>query len=223
MVKSQNPFNLSGIRIMMLAPCLGKFGGIETFCLTLIEDLVKKGASVRLLRKKAFGFSRDNSIEKTELEIIEKWSSEQRSRFSSEYVNRGESKISEVMSNSDIAHLHNPMVEGVWLARKYGIPCVMTIYNWRREGLHPRLIAWRWAARKADRRWYISEFVWDSWESKRKKGSSRLPVVSKMPEGEVAPCERRGFLFAGRWIPNKVCESCSRPTIDSPRTPTPGL
>ena len=79
----------------------------------------------------------------------------------------------------------------------------MTIYNWRREGLHPRLLAWRWAARKADRRWYISEFVWDTWESKRKKGSARLPVVSQMPTGEVAPCERRGFLFAGRWIPNK--------------------
>ena len=203
MVKSKQALDLSGIRIMMLAPCLGKFGGIETFCLTLIEDLVKKGASVRLLRKRVLGFSSDNSIEKTEMEIIEKWSSEQRSRFSSEYVNRGEPQINEAIKDSDLAHLHNPMVEGVWLAKKHGIPCVMTIYNWRRKGLHPRLLAWRWAARKADRRWYISEFVWDSWESKRKKGSSRLPVVSNMPEGEVAPCERRGFLFAGRWIPNK--------------------
>ena len=51
MVKSKQALDLSGIRIMMLAPCLGKFGGIETFCLTLIEDLVKKGASVRLLQK----------------------------------------------------------------------------------------------------------------------------------------------------------------------------
>ena len=119
-----------------------------------------------------------------------------------------------------IAHLHNPMVEGVWLARKYGIPCVMTIYNWRREGLYPRLLAWRWAARKADRRWYISEFVWDSWESKRKKGSSRLPVVSKMPEGEVAPCERRGFSLPEDGFPTKVCGSYSRHTIDFPLTLT---
>ena len=116
MVKSKQALDLSGIRIMMLAPCLGKFGGIETFCLTLIEDLVKKGASVRLLRKRVLGFSSDNSIEKTEVEIIEKWSSEQRSRFSSEYVNRGEPQINEAIKDSDLTHLHNPMVEGVWLS-----------------------------------------------------------------------------------------------------------
>ena len=44
----------------------------------------------------------------------------------------------------------------------------MTIYNWRREGLHPRLLGVGQPRR--DRRWYISEFVWDTWESKRKKG-----------------------------------------------------
>jgi glycosyltransferase involved in cell wall biosynthesis len=203
MVNSERALDLSGVRILMLAPSLGKFGGIETFCLTLIEDLVKKGASVKLLRKRVLGFSNDNSIEKTETEIIEQWSSERRSRFSSEYVNRGDPQISEAIKDSDLVHLHNPMVEGVWFARKHKIPCVMTIYNWRRKGLHPRLLAWRWAARKADRRWYISEFVWDSWERKRKKGSARLPVVSKMPSGEIPSSERRGFLFAGRWIPNK--------------------
>jgi glycosyltransferase involved in cell wall biosynthesis len=203
MVKSERPSVLPGIRILMMAPCLGKFGGIETFCLTLIEDLIKRGAFVRLLRKRVLGFSNDNSVERTETEIIEQWSSDQRSRFSSEYVNRGEPQIKKAIQESDLVHLHNPMVEGVWLAKKNRIPCVMTIYNWRRKGLHPRLLAWRWAARNADRRWYISEFVWDSWESKRKKGSARLPVVSKMPTGEVPSGERRGFLFAGRWIPNK--------------------
>ena len=203
MVKNKRALDLSGICILMMAPCLGKFGGIETFCLTLIEDLVKRGAFVKLLRKRVLGFSNDNSVERTEMEIIEQWSSEQRSRFSSEYVNRGDPQIKKAIQESDLVHLHNPMVEGVWLAKKNRIPCVMTIYNWRRKGLHPRLVAWRWAALNADRRWYISEFVWDSWERKRKKGSARLPVVSKMPTGEVPAAERSGFLFAGRWIPNK--------------------
>ena len=79
----------------------------------------------------------------------------------------------------------------------------MTIYNWRRAGIHPRLLAWRWAVCQADRRWYISEFVWDSWEKKRRLGSARLPVVSRMPQGETAPDTRKGFLFIGRWVPNK--------------------
>ena len=79
----------------------------------------------------------------------------------------------------------------------------MTIYNWRRKGIHPRLLAWRWAVNKSDRRWYISEFVWDSWEKKRRDGSARLPVVSRMPQGETPPNKRKGFLFVGRWVPNK--------------------
>ena len=58
--------DLSNLKILMLAPCLGKFGGIETFCLTLIEDLIYKGASVRLLRKKVAGFEHDRSIQKNE-------------------------------------------------------------------------------------------------------------------------------------------------------------
>jgi glycosyltransferase involved in cell wall biosynthesis len=95
------------------------------------------------------------------------------------------------------------MVEGVWYTKKFRKPCVMTIYNWRRKGIHPRLLAWCWAVSKADRRWYISEFVWDSWEKKRRQGSARLPVVSSMPKEETATEKRRGFLFIGRWIPNK--------------------
>jgi glycosyltransferase involved in cell wall biosynthesis len=64
-------------------------------------------------------------------------------------------------------------------------------------------LAWRWAVKQADRRWYISEFVWDSWEKKRRHGSDRLPVVSRMPQGEIPTDKRKGFLFIGRWIPNK--------------------
>ena len=61
--------DLSNLKILMLAPCLGKFGGIETFCLALIEDLIKSGASIRLLRKKVTGFMDDGSILKNENEI----------------------------------------------------------------------------------------------------------------------------------------------------------
>lgn len=195
--------NLEGIRILMLAPCLGKFGGIETFCLTLIEDLVNRGATVQLLRKRVKGFNSDGSIENSENEIRESWTMNESERFKSEFVNRYDRRVKKHFENCDLVHLHNPLAEGVWIAKRRKIPCVMTIYNWRRQGFHPRLLAWSWAVRIADRRWYISEFVWDSWESKRISDSARLPVVSRMPSKEI-PCEnRRGFLFVGRWIPNK--------------------
>jgi glycosyltransferase involved in cell wall biosynthesis len=187
----------------MLAPCLGKFGGIETFCLTLIEDLIHRGASVRLLRKKVAGFHDNGSIKKNEGEIRSSWTEEESKRFSSQFVSPRDAVIKSAIRESDLVHLHNPMVEGVWHARKVNKPCVMTIYNWRRKGIHPRLLAWLWAVGQADRRWYISEFVWDSWEKKRKHASARLPVVSRMPQGETPPNKRKGFLFIGRWVPNK--------------------
>ena len=187
----------------MLAPCLGKFGGIETFCLTLIEDLIYKGASVRLLRKKVVGFQDNGSIQKNENEIRSSWTEEESKRFVSQFVRPRDAVIKKAIEESDLVHLHNPMVEGVWHAKKFNKPCAMTIYNWRRTGIHPRLLVWRWAVRQADRRWYISEFVWDSWEKKRRQRSARLPVVSRMPQGETPLNKRKGFLFIGRWVPNK--------------------
>ena len=187
----------------MLAPCLGKFGGIETFCLTLIEDLIHKGASVRLLRKRVVGFQDDGSIQKNETEIRASWTEGENKRFTSQFVSPRDAVIKSAIRECGLVHLHNPMVEGVWYAKKFNKPCVMTIYNWRRTGVHPRLLAWRWAVSQVDRRWYISEFVWDSWEKKRKHASARLPVVSRMPQGEIPPDKRKGFLFIGRWVPNK--------------------
>ena len=200
---SKITLDLSDLRVLMLAPCLGKFGGIETFCLTLIEDLIIKGASVHLLRKKVAGFQNDMSIERNESEIRSSWTSEYKSRFKSDFVSPRDPKIKQAIKECDLVHLHNPMLEGVWWAKMAGVPCVMTIYNWRRKGLKPRPLAWKWAVAQADRRWYISEFVWDSWENKRRKNSARLPVVSRMPQGEILPQERSGFLFIGRWVENK--------------------
>ena len=195
--------DLSKVKIVMLAPCLGKFGGIETFCLTLIEDLIRKGAVVKLLRKKVGGFQDDQSILKNECEIRSSWTKEEGKRFSSQWVNPRDAEIKNAIQDCDLVHLHNPMVEGIWYAKKFSTPCVMTIYNWRRRGIHPRLWAWNWAVGQADRRWYISEFVWNSWEKKRKKNSARLPVVSRMPHEETSMKKRKGFLFIGRWVPNK--------------------
>lgn len=203
MVSSSKISDLTGIRVLMLAPCLGKFGGIETFCIALIEDLLKRGASIRLLRKKVAGFDLDGSIESSEEEICKTWKQEERERFESLFINRSDPLLRKAFDSCDLVHLHNPLAEGVWMAKRRNLPCVITIYNWRRKGIHPRLLAWRWAARNADRRWYISEFVWNTWEKLRHPNSARLPVVSRMPKETTTANQRKGFLFIGRWVPNK--------------------
>ena len=215
--------DLSNIKILMLAPCLGKFGGIETFSITLIEDLINKGASVRLLRKKVAGFQDDGSIQKNENEIRSMWSDDTSKRFASQFVSPRDSVIKNSIRESDLVHLHNPMVEGIWHAKKLRKPCVMTIYNWCRKGIHPRLLAWKWAVSQVDRRWFISEFVWDSWEKKRRKGSARLPVISRIPKEETSPDKRKGFLFIGRWVPKKgiriLLEAYARLKVDPNKWP----
>ena len=201
--KKHNSESLSEIKILMIAPCLGKFGGIESFCLTLCEDILARGAMVTLMRKKVKGFTPDGSIEKNEAEICKIWTVEQRQNFKSQYVVPRDSRVQKAIKDSDLVHLHNPMVEGMWWAKKERKPCVMTIYNWRRKGFHPRLLLWRWAVSQADRRWYISEFVWNTWEKVRREGSQRLPVVSRMCQEECPTHQRKGFLFIGRFVPNK--------------------
>ena len=194
---------LSGKKILMIAPCLGKFGGIEAFCLTLCEDIINRGASISLLRKKVNGFFSDGSIEQNEDEITSAWPNGLKKNFSSQYVTPRDSKILDAIKDCDLVHLHNPIVEGVWWAKKEKKPCVMTVYNWRRRGIHPRLLAWKWAVKNADRTWYISEFVWRTWEKYKCDKSDRLPVVSKMPKGQYDTGKRKGFLFIGRFVPNK--------------------
>jgi glycosyltransferase involved in cell wall biosynthesis len=201
--EKHNSESLSEIKILMIAPCLGKFGGIESFCLTLCEDILARGAMVTLMRKKVKGFTPDGSIEKNEAEICKIWTVEQRQNFKSQYVVPRDSRVQKAIKDSDLVHLHNPMVEGMWWAKKERKPCVMTIYNWRRKGFHPRLLLWRWAVSQADRRWYISEFVWNTWEKVRREGSQRLPVVSRMCQEECPTHQRKGFLFIGRFVPNK--------------------
>ena len=123
----------------MLAPCLGKFGGIETFCLTLIEDLICRGASVCLLRKKVSGFKKDGSIQRNEDEFRLSWTEEKSERFSSQFVSPRDSVIKNAIRESDLVHLHNHKKEGVWYAKNFRQPCVMTINNWRRKARHRRL------------------------------------------------------------------------------------
>ena len=200
--------DLSNLKILMLAPCLGKFGGIETFCLTLIEDLIYKGASVRLLRKKVAGFQDDESIQKNENEIRSSWTEKENKRFTSQFVSPKDSLIKKALQESDLLHLHNPMVEGVWHAKKLNRPCVMTIYNWRRTGIHPRLLAWRWAVSQADRRWYISEFVWDSWEKKRGKEALACQSYPECPKEKYLPKKEKDFYLSEGGYRTRGFEFC---------------
>ena len=68
----ESNLDLSGVRMLFVAPCLGRFGGIEAFCHALAEELLGHGATVTILRKRVSGFCTDGSIESQEQELREK-------------------------------------------------------------------------------------------------------------------------------------------------------
>jgi hypothetical protein len=119
------------------------------------------------------------------------------------YVRRGESKMLKLVRWSDIVHAQNTppdVIFPAWLLRK---KIVLTIHNWRQRKLDVHSILWGLGARLAQRRWYNSRFVWNTWEPKRKlKTSDCVPTVCHFPKAWYPPAGRRGFLLLGRWIEN---------------------
>ena len=182
------------MKILLTAPCLGAFGGIEAFCLRLAKHLTEEERfEVKLAFRKVSGFQLQDSLR----------DATGNSPCETHFLNGSWQELAPLVRWADLVHGHNPSISPVALSKRYQKPCVLTVYNWRRPGLSLRSLLWRLANRQANRSWYISEFVWNTWENRRRPTSDRLPVVSDLPEGIVPSEERNGFFFVGRWIPNK--------------------
>lgn len=182
------------MKILLIAPCFGAYGGIETFVLRLAQQIHQKDHEVVVVFKKVKGFELKKSlIEKSQenpAEII--------------FMDRFSLKMVQLLRQQDLVHTHNPLIEAIFICRIFQIPVVTTIYNWCRRDFSVRPVLWRIANHFTLRSWYISEFVWDSWEPRNRcKKSDRLPIISELPDGFTPFSERKGFVFVSRWIENK--------------------
>jgi len=183
------------MKVLLTAPCLGAFGGIEAFCLRLARHLIEKEEfEVKLAFRKVKGFQLKDSLT----------SAISNSPCETTILTRQWRDLTSLVNWADLVHGHNPSISPVTLAKRHRKPCVLTIYNWRRPGYSLRSMLWRLSNKWADRSWYISKFVWNTWEPNGHLSTSdRLPVVSDLPEGSVPSEKRSGFFFVSRWIPNK--------------------
>ena len=140
------------------------------------------------------------------------------------FISRGDIiSIARGVQWADIVHGHNPLIEVVWSSHWFKKPCVLTVYNWCRRNFHLRPILWRLSNLFADHSWYISDFVWNTWEKHRDTSSGKLPIVSSLPSGVTPYQNRKGFIFASRWIPNKglrtLLKAYAQSTIDKSKWP----
>lgn len=183
------------MRVAIVSPCFGVLGGIETFICALAKSLTAQpGVEVTLCFKKVKNFKFDplleNAAHATGAKVV--------------FVERASRELVSVIRNADIVHCQNPCFDVALLTKIFGKRLVLTMHNQRHRNLRPREVARMLAWHMADRRWYNSEFNWNTWDPARKKHSSaRLPVVSSLPTGRVPTSERRGFVFIARWILNK--------------------
>ncbi len=182
------------LKVVIVSPCQGAYGGIEAFVLALVAALRREAdIEVRLCLKRVAGFALQPSL-KTMVrgeDVI--------------YVDRGADRdLIEAVRWADIVHLQNAPPDVALLAKLFRKPLVLTIHNYMGREVTLHRLLWRFAGKIADERWYNSQFVWDTWEPQRKRpGSRKVPTVSKLPEGWTPPNERCGFVFVGRWIANK--------------------
>ena len=187
---------MNPLRIVIISPSFGTYGGIEAFVLAVAKFLrAEPGMVVRVVWKKAAGFQ--------STELLERRCRE--SGIESFIVERASAALWRHIAWADVVHAQNAPPDVVGFARLQGKPLALTIHNYFRSGTWHSFF-WKRMARWAQVRWYNSDFVWSTWEPARLPGSRRVPTVSELPSGTLPPAARRGFVFISRWIANKGLE-----------------
>jgi glycosyltransferase involved in cell wall biosynthesis len=184
-------------KLLLVSPCFGSYGGIEAFVLALADAVQHEpDFSVKICFKKVKGFS-----------LQPPFAGMLRGQPVL-FVDRAGRELAQAIQWADIVHLQNASPDVVFLARCFRKPIVLTIHNYMPPQWSPHRILWRISARLADERWYNSEFVWRTWEGENRRSNSRkILTTSRLAEGWVNPNDRKGFVFAGRWIANKGLET----------------
>lgn len=183
-------------RILICGSTFGGFGGIEAFMLALAQYLNgrKERWHIRVLFKLEGCHQPDGRLEKLVTD----------SRVSASFYQKGDLRIFKEIWRCDLVHVQNTSPELVIPARLMDKPVLSTQYNWRRNSWHPRYLIWRICETLVHKRFYISTFVQRSWtEQPETRNRKMIPVVSNLKMNFVPFEPRKGFLFMGRWIPNK--------------------
>lgn len=180
-------------KILIVSPCQGAYGGIEAFVLALAAGVRRDpDLDVRVLFKRVKGFALQPDF-KAMLKDED-----------TDFVNRANRELAELIRWADLVHLQNASPDVVALAKIFRKRLALTIHNYMPEHRTAHTVLWRISASMADARWYNSDFVRRTWEGdEKRRGSRKVPTVSRLPEGWTPPEQRRGFVFIGRWIANK--------------------
>ena len=139
-------------------------------------------------------------------------------------VDRGSADLRRNIAAAQVVHAFNASPDVVALSRLLRRPLLVHVINHRVAGQSLRQRLWDFCLRRAHRRFYISDFVRKTWEGAACWPNSAVVFpTSDLPSGMRPPAERRGFVFAARWIENKglevLVDAYARANLDPNKSP----
>lgn len=184
-----------GLRVAIVSPTFGAYGGMEAFVLAIARGL--RGADdveVKVFFKQARGFMLADPLAAAVRGL----------GVPVEFIARGGVSLVRAVAWADVVHGQNASPDAALAARLLQRPLLMTMHAHRWPGGSLRQRAWRWALGAADRRFFVSEFVRRTWEGEAPRAGSEVVFpICELAEGVKRPEARSGFVFVARWIPNK--------------------
>lgn len=186
------------MKVLIVSPTLGHYGGMEAFVIALASAITAwPEFEVQLCFKLVRKLSLEDDL-RTATSTLP---------CPVHFLRSGDFELVKLIRWADIVHGQNTSPDVIFPSRFFNKKIVLTIHNWRNRNWGIYSFLWGLGARLAQRRWYNSKFVWDTWEPVKKlEGSDCVPTVCNFPDTWCPPEERKGFLFVGRWIENKGIE-----------------
>ncbi|WP_321826400.1 glycosyltransferase [Maribacter dokdonensis] len=185
-------------KLLIIGSSQGVYGGIEAFMMTIAKAASQwPEYDVKLCFKLTKGSIANQTLKQAA----------NNSCNSVSYVNRGSLSLTKVIGWADILHVQNTPPDIIFISKLLGKKIFLTVHNWRIYTNRIHYTLWGISIKLTHKRWFNSNFVWNTWEPKEKsKNSEAFPTVSMLPQTWCEPSKRKGFIFLGRWIENKGIE-----------------
>ena len=183
------------VRVAIVSPTFGGYGGLEAFVIAVAAGLPATAAlDVRVFFKRTKAFELKPELAAALAPLGARV----------QFVDRGSAELWRAIVWAQVVHAQNASPDVALPARILRRKLLVNVINHRVpvKSLHQRL--WDFCLRRADRRFYISEFVRRTWEGAVAWPRSEVVFpVCELAEGTSPVAARRGFVFAARWIANK--------------------
>jgi glycosyltransferase involved in cell wall biosynthesis len=181
------------VRVLLVSPCFGAYGGVEAFVFALADAVGRDPRfEVRVCFKRVANFSLQPALE------------QYCQAAHVEFCDRASRELWSAIGWADIVHAQNASPDVAMMAALLRKPLALTIHDFLPPTPWLRRLSWQASARAASARWYNSRSVWSTWEPNGDlAASARVPTVSRFEAASSEPVDRTGFLFVGRLVDSK--------------------